>query len=272
MNINYPAGSIVASRDAQIATAGLPVVWDYVSNFKENGFDGFNTFNQFAKTIKYYCPWLSFLTSRGKALELSTPNNYAAINMVRLSPGTPSIPTNARKLILGIEVSFKGLQNQGPYAFRFGIDTQVENNRGWGMIEYRNCTDGVTFNPAVDQQFYVNTSPNDSLSFTSVGSQQIIPPNEPGKPTIIKCFLILKIQDLGVGAGKRAYYDKLICNGREYDISALSLTGDSLGDDYTNGCNILLQAVNRPTNYVNASAQGNHFRAFFHQVAFGYQF
>jgi hypothetical protein len=257
--------SIIASNDAKKLG---DVVWDYVTDFTERGFDGVQTFNQFSETIKYYAPNLSFVSNRAKCLDLSTPNNYLGVNMVRISPGTPIIPEDATGLVLGVEFSFKGLQNQTPYDIRFGMDTQVGDNRGWAMVAYRNCFDGVSFNVATDQQFYFNTSDNDTFDFEGTGIRQIIPPNEPNKPTIVKAFLKLKI--MGDGVDRKAYYDKFYCNGKEYDISGFTLAGESIYDLYTNGCNILFQAANRPTNTFNTNPQGNHFRAFFHQIAFGY--
>lgn len=266
----------VKTEYSQPSTQSNPLISEeffYVSDFNTRGFDGWQTFNQFSETIFYNSPQLGYESHRGTCLVLSTSNNFNDLTMVRLSPGTPSIPLDVQGVEVGGEFSFKSQDKNFPYAFRFGLDCQPNTNRGWAMAEYRINTLGqsFTFDPAgstraLGSSWRVNTSSNDTLVFSDVPTGiQNIPANEPGKPTIVTCKLKLDVS--GQDNLRFVDYNQLTCNGKIMDLSTLNVNGESINWDYNEGMNVLLQAVNRPTNYLATQTFSNHMNLFVHSYA-----
>lgn len=231
-------------------------------NFSPENMHGWATFKQASESVNRYDVGLS---DKGYfsdyCLELRTPNKASAMAYARKSRGAFTMPGKAKKIILGMYVSWHSWWLNGFYRFFISLDTQRRlpgpiDDRFWGKIAYVENMDGTT--PGRVQKWmydakYTDGVPNFQDIPDELGNPTTVYPipwNEPFKDMWAKVWFSIDYENQTYDI--LAINDDKIIDMRSLPVSNANETHEIL-PDYYNGANYIIAVQNRSSGTKNAS-------------------
>lgn len=219
------------------------IKFDYIDTFEKGDNHTWGGHIQANEALVRLYPNFSRVSKRGGSFAAWTDNAQSIETWLRKGEqGTLSIPTDAKKVIVGYEWTWRAWWLRGLYRIQFGADIQLGTLwRIFARLAWLRSSDGSTL---TENAWQLSIAGVDTPNFQNIsGGTQYLAWNEPAKPVWQDMYMVFDMDT------KR--FEKLFSSGLELDLSDIAISDGTVLADYPNGLNIINIVQNRAAGTTN---------------------